>query len=161
MAQLTILMQLAHSKASIALLALATHFVFHTDEWDYSLHVFFAVWTAAFGGLAVVSYGYEPQPTTIGGALLTATSTAALYFGVLVTSIVLHRGFFHRLRKVCSPSPGPYMTTYMSADSWSVSRKILQALYRHHRCPTELPILQENRRMAQAVQVGRYPNRAT
>jgi hypothetical protein len=106
-------MQLAHSKASIALLALATHFVFHTDEWDYSLHVFFAVWTAAFGGLAVVSYGYEPQPTTIGGALLTATSTAALYFGVLVTSIVLHRGFFHRLRKVCSPSPGPYMTTYL------------------------------------------------
>jgi hypothetical protein len=117
MAQLAILVQLAHSKSFIALLALATHFLFHTDEWDNSLHVIFAAWTAAFGGLVVVKYRYGPQPATIGGALITATSTAALYFGVLVTSIVLHRGFFHRLRKVCSRSPESYMATYMSADS--------------------------------------------
>jgi hypothetical protein len=102
MAQLAILVQLAHSKSFVALLALATHYIFHTTEWDNSLHIFFAIWTAAFGGLAVAAYGYGTQSTTISGALQTATSTAALYFSVLITSILLHRGFFHRLRTVCN-----------------------------------------------------------
>jgi hypothetical protein len=100
MAQSIIPVQLAHSKPFIALLALITHFVLHSAEWDNSLHVFFAIWTAGFGGLAVAEYGYGPQPATINGTLLTATSTAALYFSVLMTSILLHRGFFHRLRTV-------------------------------------------------------------
>jgi hypothetical protein len=94
---------IVHKRPFIDLLALVTHYILHNGEWDNSLHLFFGVWTAAFGGLTVAEYVYNPQATTIGAALKVATSVAALYFSILTTSILLYRGFFHRLRKVSKP----------------------------------------------------------
>jgi hypothetical protein len=49
----------------------------------------------------------------------------------------------------------------MSVDSWSVSREILEALWGIRGCPARLPVLQEGRRMAPAIQIRRRTDRST
>jgi|TARA_R110002003_G_scaffold68_15_gene6202 hypothetical protein len=100
MAQLIKPDELAHHKPIFALLALATHYVLHKGEWDNKFHLFLGGWMVAFGGLAITEYAYDSRANTIGAALKVTATAAAVYFGVLMTSILLHRGFFHRLRKV-------------------------------------------------------------
>jgi hypothetical protein len=104
---LVLLTELAHNKPFVALLALATHYILHNGEWDNSLHVFFGTWMVAFGGLVVTEYGYDPQVSTMGTAVMAATSVAALYLSILTISILLHRGFFHRLHTVRNPDQLP------------------------------------------------------
>ena len=100
MTQLAQPVELAQSKPVIALLALATHYILHQGEWDVTFHVVLGTWTAAFSGLAVAEYAYSLQTNTIGAAVKVMTTSTVLYFSVLAASILLHRGFFHRLRKV-------------------------------------------------------------
>ncbi|KAF1920436.1 cytochrome P450 [Ampelomyces quisqualis] len=97
--------QIAHSKPIAALLALATHYVLHIGEWDNEFHVFLGIWTVAFGGLAAAEYMHDPRVTSIGVAVKVSSVTAIVYFSVLTTSIILHRAFFHRLRRI----PGPFL----------------------------------------------------
>ncbi|KAH8724657.1 cytochrome P450 [Phaeosphaeriaceae sp. PMI808] len=85
------------------LLALATHYILHNGEWDNTFHVILAIWTVAFSGLAVTEYMYDPRVNSVNAVLRITATAASLYFGVLTTSILLHRGFFHRLRKIPSP----------------------------------------------------------
>lgn len=59
------------------------------------------MWLASFGGIAAAEYLQDPQVHSIGGAAKAATTAAGIYFGVLCTSILAHRVFYHRLRKVC------------------------------------------------------------
>jgi hypothetical protein len=91
-------MEFAHNKLVNALLALATHAVLHYGEWDNSLYTIFGAWILGFSSLLVTIY--SSQTHTIGGALITTINAAALYFGVLIASILIHRGFLHRLRNV-------------------------------------------------------------
>ncbi|KAH3910676.1 hypothetical protein HBH56_144800 [Parastagonospora nodorum] len=96
--------QLARSKPAAALLALATHYVLHNGEWDNSFHVFLGIWTVGFTGLAVSQYAYDPRLHGIIAAAKISAAFAAVYFGVLMASIFIHRAFFHRLRNI----PGPF-----------------------------------------------------
>lgn len=96
MTQLIRPIELAHNKPIIALLALATHYILHNGEWDNAFHIILGVWTLAFGGM----YMYDVQAKTVGAVIQVTATAAALYFGTLATSILLHRGFFHRLRRV-------------------------------------------------------------
>jgi hypothetical protein len=91
-----------HTKPVIALSALATHYILHHGEWDNSLPSVFGAWGLAFSGLFAATYTAQTQGQmhTSGSALRATMHAAVLYFGVLITSILLHRGFFHRLRNV-------------------------------------------------------------
>ena len=97
--------QLARSKPAAALLALATHYVLHNGEWDNSFHVFLGIWTVGFTGLAVSQYAYDPRLHGIIAAAKISAAFAAVYFGVLMASIFIHRAFFHRLRNVRIGAP--------------------------------------------------------
>jgi len=97
---MTRLAELVHSKPAVAVLALATHYILHNGEWDNAFHIVLGAWTVAFGGLTVAEYLYGSHANTLGSVVRTSMGIALVYFGVLSTSILLHRGFFHRLRNV-------------------------------------------------------------
>jgi ribose/xylose/arabinose/galactoside ABC-type transport system permease subunit len=100
MAESTQVIQIARSKPTLALLALATHHVLHTGEWDNSCHVLMSTWTIAFGCLAAAEYVYNPQMHSVMSAVTTAATAAIVYFALLTASVTIHRGFLHRLRRV-------------------------------------------------------------
>lgn len=93
------IMELAHSKTLIASLALATHYALHRSDWDNTFHTVIGVWTVAFGGIATLEYVADTSTKSLGVAIQLAARTATFYFAILIASILLHRGFFHRLRK--------------------------------------------------------------
>ena len=92
--------QLVQSKPLIASLALITHYILHSDEWDNSIPTFFGIWTVAFGSIATIEYVADPRTQTVGSAIYSSGAVAATYFSTFIASILLHRVFFHRLRKV-------------------------------------------------------------
>lgn len=94
--------ELLHSKTIFAALGLASHYVFHKGEWDGSFHYVLLLWVLAFGGIAGVEHLYDPHATSIGAVIQVTAVAAAIYFGTLSTSILIYRGFFHRLRGVCA-----------------------------------------------------------
>jgi hypothetical protein len=104
-------MDWAHNKLVIGLFALVTHSVLHYGEWDNSLLPIFGGWILAFSGIAATAY--DAQTHGLGATLKTTLSAAVLYFGVLTTSILLHRGFLHRLRKI----PGPFFARFSKLHS--------------------------------------------
>ncbi|KAH7095576.1 cytochrome P450 [Paraphoma chrysanthemicola] len=108
MAKIIQLSEVAHHKSVFALLALATHYVLHNGEWDNAIHYLMGVWLVAFGGLAFTEYAYNSATTTIGAAAKVSATAASIYFGVLIASVLIHRGFFHRLRKI----PGPFFARF-------------------------------------------------
>ncbi|KAF2851298.1 cytochrome P450 [Plenodomus tracheiphilus IPT5] len=96
---------LATSKPVAAGLALATHAILHQGEWDNEFHLVLRAWTLALGGLATAEYIYDPHVSSIGTAIRITSVTAAVYMSVFITSILIHRAFFHRLRHI----PGPFL----------------------------------------------------
>ena len=100
MTQYAHLVQIACSKLAAALLALATHYVLHNGEWDNSFHVFLCIWTFAFSSLGLSEIVYDPRARSVFSAMSVTAASAAVYFAVLTTSILLHRAFFHRLQNV-------------------------------------------------------------
>ncbi|KAF1837964.1 cytochrome P450 [Decorospora gaudefroyi] len=110
---LTRLVELVRSKPFAASLALVTHYVLHSDEWENSFHVFLGIWTVAFGGIAVLEYVCDSRAQTLGLAIQITATAATIYFGTLATSILLHRVFFHRLRGI----PGPVTARFTKFHS--------------------------------------------
>jgi hypothetical protein len=110
MAQL-VPVEFVRSKASFALLGLLTHHLFHRYEWDYQAHVFLVIWPVALASIGAVEWIHS---NAIEAALGTTTTAGAVYFGTLVTSILIHRIFFHRLRKVCDRGYQPTITILTS-----------------------------------------------
>lgn len=94
------LAELLRSKPFIALLALVTHYIIHSTEWDNSFYLILRTWILAFGGIAATTYLACTSAGAIATTLRITATIASLYFSVLVTSILLHRVFLHRLRKV-------------------------------------------------------------
>lgn len=106
MAQL-VPVEFVRSKASFALLGLLTHHLFHRHEWDYKAHRLLIIWPVALASIGVVEWVHS---RAIKAALGTTATAGAIYFGTLVTSILIHRVFFHRLRKVCDREYQPSIT---------------------------------------------------
>ncbi|KAJ8111353.1 hypothetical protein OPT61_g6036 [Boeremia exigua] len=105
MAKLVNPVEIAHSPPVLAFLALSTHLVLHRDEWDNNINIFLWTWTIGFGGIATAEYLQDPRANSLGAVARVTTTAAAIYFSVLCTSILVHRVFFHRLRKI----PGPFI----------------------------------------------------
>lgn len=140
------MVQLARSQPAAALLALATHYLLHSGEWDNSFHILLGIWTVGFSGLAVSEYIYNPRPDGIVAAAKVSAASAAVYFGVLMASIFVHRAFFHRLRNVRIGTPQTdlgFLSLTFCIDSGPVSRADFQALQRVCGRASGLSILQE------------------
>ncbi|EMD97546.1 hypothetical protein COCC4DRAFT_203974 [Bipolaris maydis ATCC 48331] len=101
------------SKPVIAFLALATHYVLHTFEWDTRFHLILYSWALGFGGIALITFMTGQHAGAIAATVQMTATVASLYFSVLFTSILLHRGFFHRLRKF----PGPIGSRFFKAHA--------------------------------------------
>jgi hypothetical protein len=91
--------EFVRSKTSFALLGLLTHHLFHRYEWDYEAHKWLVIWPVALASIGAVEWVHS---SAIKAALGTTATAGAVYFGTLVISILIHRVFFHRLRKVCA-----------------------------------------------------------
>lgn len=104
MAKLANPVEIAHSPPVLAFLGLFTHLVLHRDEWDNDMATWLGAWLFGFGGIAVAEYLQDPRANSIGAAVKVTATAAAIYFGVLSTSVLAHRVLFHRLRKVRSKS---------------------------------------------------------
>ena len=94
------LAELLRSKSLIVLFALITHYVLHSTEWDNSVFLLLRIWAVTFGGIAAITYMADQRADAISTTVQITATVTSLYFGVLVTSILLYRGFFHRLGKV-------------------------------------------------------------
>jgi hypothetical protein len=143
---------LAHTKTVISLLALATHYILHSREWDNRFHYFLGLWLVSFSGLGAAEYLYDTEEKSISKAVQTTATAAAVYFGTLTASILIYRGFFHRLRRVRS---NPSLHSHKSLtlpDSWTVPRTLLQILRHLRRCSPIVPILQMERETSKRVQ---------
>jgi Na+/H+ antiporter NhaD/arsenite permease-like protein len=93
------IIELAQSKTLIAILALVTHHALHRSEWDNAFHIVIGSWAIAFGSIAAFEHVADTRANSLGIAIQHATQTALFYLAVLIVSILLHRGIFHRLRK--------------------------------------------------------------
>jgi hypothetical protein len=106
--------EFVRSKASFALLGLLTHHLFHRYEWDYTAHRLFVIWPVALASIGAVEWAHS---SAIKAALGTTATAGAVYLGTIVTSILIHRVFFHRLRKVCARGYQPSITRLTSNSS--------------------------------------------
>ena len=97
------LVELLNSKPVFAALALVTHNSLHTAEWDILAHVIISSWMLFFGTCAAAEYLLDKRVHSLGEAVRYTSVPMGVYFGTLVTSILIHRGFFHRLGKVILP----------------------------------------------------------
>ena len=88
------------NKTLIALIALITHYIVHRGEWDNAFHIVIGIWVILFGSVACFEYIAATSTRNVSIAIQLAARTASLYFAILVASILLHRGLYHRLRKV-------------------------------------------------------------
>ncbi|RAR07325.1 cytochrome p450 [Stemphylium lycopersici] len=104
---------LLRSKSLIALLALFTHYILNIGEWDNKFHLVLITWATAFGGAVTIEYAADPEVNSVGAAVRISMMLAVTYFSVLLTSMLLHRGFFHRLRKI----PGPFLARFTKFHS--------------------------------------------
>lgn len=92
---------MVRSAPVLALLGLLTHFILRRGEWDTCFHKTLGIWLISFGGIATTEYLRDGQNRSIANAVKVTTVAASIYFGTLITSILIYRGFFHRLRRVC------------------------------------------------------------
>lgn len=88
------------NKTIIALIALITHYIVHRGEWDNNFHIVIGIWVILFGSVACFEYIAATSARNVSIAIQLAARTASLYFAILAASILLHRGLYHRLRKV-------------------------------------------------------------
>lgn len=92
------------SKSLPIILALSTHAVLAQGEPDYQAYLYVTGWFFVYisiGSLLLAAGNVD----TLSQALSLAWQPFKLYFGTLLTSIVIYRAFFHRLRHY----PGPFM----------------------------------------------------
>ncbi|KAF2752115.1 cytochrome P450 [Sporormia fimetaria CBS 119925] len=82
--------------------ALATHALLNRFTLDRYSHLVLLAWIAAFGSVAA---GEWRADAGFRKALQDTAKIACVYFVTLLTSVMVYRGLFHRLRKF----PGPFL----------------------------------------------------
>jgi hypothetical protein len=96
--------EIVASKSLPVVLALSTHYVLSHGEPDYQMYLYLIFW-----GFSYLSLSYflvaSGSVATMSDALSNTFSLYMTYFVTLLTSIIVYRAFFHRLRKF----PGPFM----------------------------------------------------
>ena len=91
--------EFARSRTAFAVLGLITHHLFHRYEWDFEAHKLLIIWPVVLASTGAVEWVHSKSIYTV---LETTVTAVVVYFTTLLTSILIHRVFFHRLRKVCS-----------------------------------------------------------
>ncbi|XP_014551263.1 hypothetical protein COCVIDRAFT_42393 [Bipolaris victoriae FI3] len=95
---------LLQSKPVIVYLALITHYLLHIFDFTIAFYLVLRGWALAFAGLAAIIYTTGQHAGSIAATVQITATVASVYFSVLTASILIYRGFFHRLRKF----PGPF-----------------------------------------------------
>ncbi|KAF2869050.1 cytochrome P450 [Massariosphaeria phaeospora] len=98
--------ELIRSNYFVALLGLISHYVLNHGEWDKWTHILLPSWVLAFGALAVVEYFFNPYMQSLFQVVRITSGIAIVYFGSLLTSMLVYRGMFHPLGKF----PGPFLS---------------------------------------------------
>jgi hypothetical protein len=91
---------LVRSKPVFVSLALCTHYILHSGEVDYYTRAFLVTWCLGFSGIAAAEYRFDPQARTLTAAIQITAIAAIVYFSTLTASVLIYRGFFHRLHRV-------------------------------------------------------------
>ncbi|CAN9121715.1 unnamed protein product [Alternaria alternata] len=124
------------NKTLIALIALITHYIVHRGEWDNTFHIVIGIWVILFGSVACFEYIAATSARNVSIAIQLAARTASLYFAILVASILLHRGLYHRLRKISGPFFARFSKSYgIIAGVLSTNFqyfKWLESLHKHY-----------------------------
>jgi hypothetical protein len=92
--------QLIRNRPLAVALGLLSHYILNNGEWDRSSHLLAIFSPVAFCTLAVVEYMVDPHVNSIITAVQVTATTATVYLGALLSSLLIYRAFFHRLRKV-------------------------------------------------------------
>ncbi|KAF2466583.1 cytochrome P450 [Lindgomyces ingoldianus] len=108
--------ELIRNKSLAVVLGLVSHVLLMQGEPDHQGHIIFSVWMVAFGIATVTEYATDSRVNGIFQALAVSGLTATVYFAALLTSILLYRGLFHRLRKF----PGPFLARFSKFYSLSL-----------------------------------------
>lgn len=152
MVRVSQLVELVQSKPIVALLALVTHYVLHSGEWDNAFHIFLGIWAVTFSGIAAAEYLYDERANPIGAVVQVLTTTAGIYFGILITSVLIYRGFFHRLGRVSgSGSELVNIDNSQCTDPRPIPGTILEILRYFRRRIARLPVLQVDGGITRAV----------
>lgn len=114
--------ELSSSKTCAAGLGLATHLILKNGDWDHTAHKILYAWGVGIVAISTVGYTFDHNIASMGHAIQVYSSIVAVYFGVLLTSILIYRAFFHRLNRACLASstvktitdttlqfPGPFL----------------------------------------------------
>ncbi|KAF2685629.1 cytochrome P450 [Lentithecium fluviatile CBS 122367] len=91
--------QLMHNEPLAVALGLLSHYALNNGEWDHSSHLFVVFSPLVFCALVVTEYALDPQVMSVVAALQVTATIVAVYLGTLISSILIYRAFFHRLRK--------------------------------------------------------------
>jgi hypothetical protein len=92
------------SKSLPIILGLSTHFVFAQGEPDYQAYLYVTGWFFSYLSLSYLLFATGSVPT-LSIAFSDVFGLFKIYFGTILTSIIIYRAFFHRLRHY----PGPFM----------------------------------------------------
>lgn len=91
---------LLRSKTVAAALGLFTHFITNSGEWDHHVHLLVPGGSLLFGALVAFESMADPRATSLFQAFQIVATATAVYLATLMTSVVIYRAYFHRLRKV-------------------------------------------------------------
>lgn len=113
-----------------SILALAAHYFTLSIELDYLVIHLTTLYLVVYVCLIRLYSAY----TDIYSAVISATKLAAVFNATLITSIVIHRLFLHRTRRI----PGPFLARlsplWIVSKSWKKRKGylIVEALHKQH-----------------------------
>lgn len=148
-----------HRKCFAAVAGLLTHLVLSRGEWDHTTHLLVIGWLVTF--LTIVGIKVSLEHASIHDAVHVCTLFAFVYFSTLMSSIVIYRACFHRLRKVCFPPPSNIVKQLTFAVPRPIPRPTFEILLRFPGMEQQLPILQSNRSSPPNLRHRHHPHRTT
>ncbi|KAF2732787.1 cytochrome P450 [Polyplosphaeria fusca] len=107
-----------HNKQIWIALGVITHQIISSYESDHTFHIILPAWALFWTSSGVVEYTTGPSQSAL-EVLSTVGSSAALYFGALISSILIYRAFFHRLCQF----PGPFFARLSKLYALNVTSK--------------------------------------
>jgi hypothetical protein len=92
--------ELIRSRPLVAGLGLFTHYILNNGEWEHKSHLIASGWIVAFIITTTYEWIFDPQVISIFQAFQVSGTAAGIYMGTLLTSLLIYRAFFHRLKRV-------------------------------------------------------------
>ena len=92
--------EIIRSKSLMACIGLLSHVFYMRGHHDNKGLRYLKIYSIAFMAMALVEYSTDKRVHTIFEALSVTMTAASVHFVAMTSSIMIYRGFFHRLAKV-------------------------------------------------------------